>query len=129
MKIYIASALPNLPIAREWAVSLRGAGHTVTSTWHEDAGNTVEREACMSLDAADAIAQTCIAQVYDSDGLLWLHGNAGGRVGAAVEVGAALSTLCTGVYAFSLDGQPPPSVFGALCVPVCDVADLLGRLS
>lgn len=128
MKIYIASALPNLPIAREWAVSLRGAGHEVTSTWHDDAANTVERERFASVGLQGAIARDCVSQVYDAHAMLWLHGNAGGRVGAAVEVGIALS-IESAVFAFSIDGQPPPSVFGALCVSVCDVADLLARLS
>lgn len=129
MRIYIASALPNLAIAREWAVSLRGAGHEVTSTWHDDDSNTEARELSTLRIEKRTIAEVCLAQVYDSEAMLWLHGNAAGRVGAAVEVGAGLSTLCTTVYAFSLDGQPPPSVFGELCESVCDLADLLARLT
>lgn len=134
MRIYIASALPNLSIAREWAVSLRGAGHEITSTWHDDASNTVESERDMHDDYKGFTAVGCMEEIRSSAALVWLHGCADGRVGAAIEVGFAFAVCdplghSPNIYAFSLDGQPPPSVFGTLCESVCDLSDLLARLS
>lgn len=127
MKIYIASALPNLSTAREWAEKLRAAGHEVTSTWHDDADNTVGRELFATVREQCAIAGNCLREVVRSDVMVWLHGNAHRRVGAAVEFGYAMANGVR-VYSHSLDGQAAPSVFGALCVPVADVDDLIARL-
>lgn len=127
MKIYIASALYNLMAARAWADILRADGLEVCSTWHEFDACTVEREDTLSHREQFAIAKGCLAEVAACDVLVWLHGNAKGRVGAAVEVGAALSQS-TPVYTYSVDGTPAPSVFGALCDPVCCVHDLIARL-
>lgn len=128
MKIYIASALPNLPTAREWAEKLRATGHEVTSTWHDDAGNTVDREVAESRGWRRDTAQLCLAEVACARVLVWLHGNASGRVGAAWECGAGYAMRLR-LYSHSLDGQPAPSVFGTLCRPVADVDDMIARLA
>lgn len=129
MTIYIASALPNLATAREWADALRGAGHEVTSTWHDSAASTVERESTLSCAEQGALAELCLDQVHRAAVLVWLHGNAHGRVGAAIEVGAALSDRSTMVWMHSLDGSTPPSIFSALCDSVASLSELLGWLA
>lgn len=133
MRVYIASALPNLPAARAWADALRAAGHEVTSTWHESEANTVKREGSLSVDEQAEIARGCLCEVRQSQAMIWLHGNANGRVGAAVELGYAqclawLDITPFTVYSHSLDGHPAPSVFGSLCEPVADVNDLIRRM-
>lgn len=113
-RIYIASALHHAKAAHLLACDLAVAGVEVVSTWHEKT-DTVETEAGLPKTTQLAIAEQCLAEVDQASHLVWLHGDAEGRCGAAVEFGYALAR---GVHCICVDltgsQQWAPSVFGTL---------------
>lgn len=110
--VYVASALPNRDVAREFARELEALGVLVTSTWH-DTEATVAIEAALCDEEKATIAETCVAEIDAADTLVWLHGNAPGRLGAVWEYGYAFAKA-KDVYLVSLDGLEVGTVFGAL---------------
>lgn len=111
-RLYLASALPNRDRVREVAAR-RGDGVEIVSTWHDRDDATVEGEAQLDRHERVALAEACLAEIDSADAVVWLHGHAEGRVGAAVEVGYALARGKR-LLLLSLDGAQAPSVFGAL---------------
>ena len=113
-RIYIASALHHADKAHALALDLQSWGVDVVSTWHET-GGTVENEAATGKREQLVIAEQCFAEIDQATHFVWLHGDAEGRVGAAVEYGYALAR---GVHCICVDvtgaGQWAPSVFGTL---------------
>lgn len=111
-RVYLASALPNRDRVREVAARL-GDGVEIVSTWHARDDATVDVEAQLDRHERVALAEACLAEIDSATDLVWMHGHAEGRVGAAVEVGYALARGKR-LLLLSLDGAPAPSVFGAL---------------
>lgn len=112
-RVYLASALPNRGRATALAAQLARDGVEIVSTWHDRDDATVEREAAEDRNELAAIAEGCLAEIDSATDLVWMHGHAEGRVGAAVEVGYALARGKR-LLLLSLDGSPAPSAFGAL---------------
>jgi len=112
-RVYLASALPNRGRATALAAQLARDGVEIVSTWHDRDDATVEREAAEDRNELAAIAEGCLAEIDSATDLVWMHGHAEGRVGAAVEVGYALARG-KHLLLLSLDGSPAPSAFGAL---------------
>lgn len=112
-RVYLASALPNRGRATALAAQLARDGVEIVSTWHDRDDATVEREAAVDRNELAAIAEGCLAEIDSATDLVWMHGHAEGRVGAAVEVGYALARGKR-LLLLSLDGSPAPSAFGAL---------------
>lgn len=147
MKIYIASALPNMREARDLANVLRSAGRDVVSTWHDSDDSTPTREDALTRKEQAEIARTCLSEVCRCTHFVWLHGQAPGQVrfGAAIEYGAALAscfyqmrhevtyTAMREVYAVDVTApeqvfvKRAPSVFGALahCLTMSALVEVL----
>ena len=91
MKVYIASALHHREIAQEVAKILRFRNWNVVSTWHADRDATFQNERSLNHNEKARIANSCFRQIDDCDVLVWLHGKAGERYGAAMEAGFAIA--------------------------------------
>lgn len=112
-RVYLASALPNRGRVLSLAAQLARDGVEIVSTWHDRDDATVEGEAQLDRHELGALAEACLAEIDTASTVVWLHGYAEGRVGAAVEVGYALARGKR-LLTLSLDGAQAPSVFGAL---------------
>lgn len=124
--VYIASALPNAARASALADALEARGALVSSTWH-DSGATVAAERELDTAQRASIALQCLREIDVCDTFVWLHGNHGERVGAAVEYGYALARG-KNIYLVALSSREAPSVFGALGPEVSE-SKLLEALS
>lgn len=89
MKVYIACSLARRDLACEIRDALRGEGHHVTSTWHDDPGSTIEGELTMTDGAQAKIRRRCFREIEVSSALV-LIACPGDRHGAHVEAGYAM---------------------------------------
>lgn len=112
-KIYIAGPLYAAEMAREVAGELRELGHEIVSTWHDDAGSTVEAERELSLEEKWRIGKKCAAEIQGASAMLLIYDGEGGRSGHVWEAGyiAGLS-VGLGVVAIPYrEGSSVPCVF------------------
>jgi hypothetical protein len=120
-KVYIASCLPNLGLARELARRIACDHVQIVSTWHlEGVDNTVETERKLDSIQQSQIAEQCFREIEESTHFVWLYSGLGERYGSAVEYGYAARDrkhlLCVSapktVEGFETVRSVPPSVFG-----------------
>jgi hypothetical protein len=112
-RVYVASALHHRDSAHNMAMFLE-PWCTVTSTWHEAEDATVAVECALPKSAQLPIAENALAEIRASSHLIWLHGEAEGRCGAAIEYGIAIGIgLCVLCVDVTGGRSWAPSIFGA----------------
>lgn len=125
MKVYLAAARERLADVRDLAAILREAGHTLASTWHDEADADLMRsDAALETPDAESIAATCLREIDAADAFVLLADAQHGR-GCWVELGYALSV--TRAHATFVLG-PQASAFAALALHMASVPALLDAL-
>jgi len=102
--VYVAAPLPLLLTARVVAVELHARGIVTTSSWHTLPDDpTPEKERAMTLDEQEALANTCLSEISESDALLLLVGPRNDRSG---NIGEAFFAAGLGKPVFVLPMGP-----------------------